>query len=157
MFQGRTSELKKLNKATVKKYIFQNEVRNLKNSLYFRRELAKLENKKNHIFCLLWENFQLYAQKKKVSYSFLYNGPKFSKSKYFLIIIIKHFFSFYKFLFYTQQAFVFHLLRDCCNVHGHPVAFFIFFFFKNILIPFTSFFMFVVFLYFLDNIWLINI
>ena len=33
--------------------------------------------------------------------------------------MIKHFFSFYNLFFYTEQAFVFYLLRDFCNVHDH--------------------------------------
>ena len=65
IFQGRTSELKKLNKATVKKYIFENEVRNLKNSLYFRRELAKLENKKITFFVCCERTFNYMRKRKK--------------------------------------------------------------------------------------------
>ena len=36
----------------------------------------------------------------------------------------KAFFSFYNIFCYTWQAFVFHLLRDFCNVYNHIVAFF---------------------------------
>ena len=38
--------------------------------------------------------------------------------------MIKHFFSFSNIFFYTQQAFVLHILRDFCNVHDHIIAFF---------------------------------
>ena len=43
----------------------------------------------------------------------------FSKLKHFFILTTKHFFSFYNIFFYTQQAFVFHFLRDFCNVYDH--------------------------------------
>ena len=39
------------------------------------------------------------AQKKKVSYTFSDKEAKFCKLKYFLIILMKHFFSFYNILF----------------------------------------------------------
>ena len=58
----------------------------------------------------------------------------------FSVIIIRHFFSCYNIFFYTEPAFVFHLLRDFCNVHDQIVGFFSFFFFRKILISFTSFF-----------------
>ena len=69
-----------------------------------------------------------------------YKEAKFSKSKYFLKIIMKRFFSFYNILFYTQQGFVFHFLRDFCNVHDQIVAFF-FLFFRKIVVSFTSIFL----------------
>ena len=53
----------------------------------------------------------LESLKIKKSYTFSYNYKR-------------AFFSFYIFC-YTQQAFVFHLLRDFCNVHDHIVAFFL--------------------------------
>ena len=86
----------------------------------------------------------------KKNYTFLYKEAQFSKSKYFLVIIIQNFFSFYNIFFYTQQAFAFHLLRDFCN--AHCCCFF--FFYRKILISSASFFF--SFLYFLDNILLIN-
>ena len=55
----------------------------------------------------------------------------FFKKKSFL------FFSFYSIFFYTQQAFVFHFLRDFYIVHDHIVVFF-FFFFTVIFISFKS-------------------
>ena len=58
-------------------------------------------------------------QKKRVSYTFPNKEAKFSKLKYFLIIIIKRFFSFYDIFFYTQPVDFLHLLRDFCNVHDH--------------------------------------
>ena len=45
----------------------------------------------------------------------------------FLIIITNRFWSFCNIFFYTQKAFVFHFLRDFCNVHDNIVAFFLFF------------------------------
>ena len=44
-------------------------------------------------------------------YTFPYKEVKFSKLKHFLIIIMKSFLQFYNTFFYTQQAFVFNLLR----------------------------------------------
>ena len=58
------------------------------------------------------ELFKYKHKRKKVSYTVPYKEEKFSKLKCFLIIIIKSFFSFYNIFFYTQQAFIFHLLRD---------------------------------------------
>ena len=57
-----------------------------------------------------------------------------------LIVIIRHFLSFYNIFFYTQQPFVSHFLLNFCIIHDHIVAFFIFFFFSKTLISFTSFF-----------------
>ena len=80
----------------------------------------------------------LQSLKIKNFYIFSHKEAKFSKLKYFLIIITWHFFSFYNIFFYTQKAFFFLLLRDFCNVHNHSVAFF-FFFFRKILMSFSSF------------------
>ena len=52
-------------------------------------------------------------------YTFSFKEVKIFKLKYFLIIIIRHFFSFYIIVFYTQQAFVLLHLRDFCNVQNH--------------------------------------
>ena len=57
-----------------------------------------------------------------------------------LIIIIRHFFSFYNIFFYTRQPFVSHFLLNFYIVHNHIVAF-LFFFFSKTLISFTSFFL----------------
>ena len=46
----------------------------------------------------------------------------------FLIIIKRHFFSFYNIFFYIQQGSVFHPLRNVCNVHNNIVAYFLFLF-----------------------------
>ena len=78
--------------------------------------------------------------KTKLFYTFSYKEAKLSKLKSFFIIIIKPLFSFCNIFFCTQQAFVFHFLRDFCNIHDHIVAFF-FFFFRKILMSFTSFFL----------------
>ena len=54
---------------------------NLKKFLYFSKELAKPENQKFHIFCLLRENFSNINAKENVSYTFPYKEAKFSKLK----------------------------------------------------------------------------
>ena len=94
-------------------------------------------------------------RKRKPKKLFIFHAKfsKFSKLKYFLIIIIKHFFSFYNIFFYRQKAFIFHLLKDFCNAHDHFVAFFLLQ--KDFDIFHELFF--VVFLYFLDNIQLADI
>ena len=56
-----------------------------------------------------------------------------------------------KYFLYTQQAFVFYLLRYFCNVQEHIVTFFSL---ERFLYPLGAFF--VVFVYFLDNIGLKN-
>ena len=68
--------------------------------------------------------------------------------------MIKHIFSYYNIFFSTQQAFAFHFRRDFSR-RSQPYCFLFFFFFRKVLISFISFF--VVFLYFLDNIQLINV
>ena len=56
------------------------------------------------------------------------SSEDFSQSLFFKIIVSynydKAFFSFYDIFFYTQEAFVFHLLVDLCIVHDHIVAYF---------------------------------
>ena len=83
--------------------------------------------------------FWIQVQKKNVSYTFHYKEAKFSKLRYFLIMIIKRFFSFYNTSFYTQPVYLIYLLKYFCNVHDDIVAFFLFFFRKSF-ISFTSFF-----------------
>ena len=61
--------------------------------------------------------------KEKISSTFSYKEAKFSKLKFFLIIIIKRFSSFYNDFFYTQPVYFFRPLRDFCNAHDHFVAF----------------------------------
>ena len=71
-FQKVTLWAQKLKKPTLKNFIFQEmEFPSLKleTFLYFRREHAKPENKKFHMFCLLRENFSNISEKEK---SFLY-------------------------------------------------------------------------------------
>ena len=61
----------------------------------FRSDPAKPGNQKIHIFCLLRGSFSNISAKEK---SFLYlpfKEENFYKLKYFLIIIVKCFFSFY--------------------------------------------------------------
>ena len=112
----------------------------------FKRELSELKKIHPEKIYYVSGNFlasglqNLYfgemEKKYKVSYTFWCKEEKFSKLKYFLIIIIKHFFSFIYFLF-TQQFFFLSSERFC-NVRNHIVTFF--FFFRKILIFFTSFF-----------------
>ena len=71
----------------------------LKNFLYFRKKLPWSENQKSI--------FIKQAQKKKVSYTFPYKEAKFSKLKYFLIIIMKCFFSVYSTFVYTKPVVLF--------------------------------------------------
>ena len=98
----------------------------LKDFPIFQEELPKTEKQKFYNFCLLRENFSNISTKEKNFLYFSFKEAKFSKSKYFLIIIIKRFFSFYNIFCYTKQAFVFHLLVDFCIVYDHIVAFFLF-------------------------------
>ena len=94
--------------------------------LYFRkRKLERETLEKDLIFqevtCKAWES--------KISYAFSYKELKVSKLKYFFITIIKHLdynkmSSHSKYFLYTQQAFVFYLLRYFCNVQEHIVTFF---------------------------------
>ena len=136
-FQEETSKLKKKKKkkkkknhATKSSYIFSNEKLFLyfgkRNFLIFsqkffcyisgnetlkrkrlKRELAKPENQKFQIICLLREDFSNICAKEKSFLYFLYKEAKFSKLKYFLIIVIKRFFSFYNICFYTQPVYFF--------------------------------------------------
>ena len=86
-------------------------------------------------------NYQIFIKKFSIFYRNFPSFPSFFRSifilhqknflshyffKKFLIIIIRHFFSFYNIFFYTQQAFVFHLLSDFCNVPDHIVTFSLF-------------------------------
>ena len=101
--------------------------------LFISQEKTCLKNKNFLYFlnfvCLLRENLlNISAKRKKtVSNTFLNKEAKCSKLKYFLIILIKHaIFSFYNIFSYTQQSFVFRLLRDFFNVHDYFLAFFLF-------------------------------
>ena len=90
---------------------------------------------------------------KKVSYILPYKEAKFSKLRYFLIIIIKCFFSFY-YIFFNTQSVCFFIFCEIFVTFTTILSLFFLFFFRMILIFFTSFF-FLVFIYFLDNIQLI--
>ena len=105
---------------------------NLKKSvLYFTRTFQSLKIKNCPFFVCCERTFQIWAQKKRVSYTFSYTGAKFSKLKYFLILITKHLFSLYDIFFYTQQAFAFHILKNVSYVHDHIAGFLFFFFFMS--------------------------
>ena len=76
---------------------------------------------------LIFPEVTFKAWKSKIVNTFSYKDAKFSKLKYFLMIMVRHFFSFYIIFLYTQQAFVFHLLRYFCNVHDHIATSLLFF------------------------------
>ena len=108
----------------------------LKNPLLFRERTYKAWKSKIsyiffHIFCLLE------AQRKKVSCTFLYKEERFSKLKYFLMIMIKHFFSFYDVFSILRNllSFIFWWIYD----HSRPYCCF-FFLIRKIFISITSFF-----------------
>ena len=106
-------------KIAQKKVLIFSYVSNIKKLLIFFQKKAVLifrekETLKNFFMSHKTENLKNFP------------SSKFSKLKYFLIIIIPYFFSFYNIFFNTQQAFVFHLLRDFCSVNDHIVDFFLF-------------------------------
>ena len=111
----------------------------LKKNVFSKLNMESLKIKNfsyfSHIFCLLRKNFSNISKKEKSekSYTFSCKESKFSKVKCFLVIMIRHFFSFYNIFFYTSPVQFFHLLRDFCKIRNHIVCFFL-------LIPFTSFF-----------------
>ena len=68
-------------------------------------------------------NLQIYSFKTS-----LYSSSKeLSKSLFFTIIVSynynKAFFLILQYFFYSQKAFVFHLLRDFCSIHNNTVFF----------------------------------
>ena len=94
---------------------------------------------------LIFQEVTCKAWKSKISYTFSDKETKFSKLKYFPIIILKRFFSFFNIYFYTEQAFVFHFWEIFITFTTILSLFFLFFF-RKILISFASI------LYFLNNI-----
>ena len=66
---GRNFQVQKMKKKLLKCFLYFGKWNFLatssKSSLYFRKELAKPENKKFHIFCLLRENFSNISAKQK--------------------------------------------------------------------------------------------
>ena len=80
--------------------------------------------------------------------SFFSDVNLYSKSLFFKIIVSyncnKAFFShsiIFLYAAYTQQVFLFHFLRDFCNVHDHIFSAFFFSFFRKTLMSFASFFL----------------
>ena len=150
-----SSSLKNKNKFTPKKFLIFWEMELPNSNIVGSRNFKKLlifpevtfwdqKMKKLLIFqevtCKCWKYFFFL--------NFSYKEAQFSKLKYFFIIIMRHFFSFYRiFFFYTQQAFVFHLVVDFYMVHSYVVTFFLFL--KNFGIFHKLFFY---SLYFLDTI-----
>ena len=90
----------------------------LKRKLFLCSYISGRSPKKT--FYISGGNLQSLKIKKKFN-TFPFKEAKFCKLRYFFIIIKKHLFLFYVF-FYTQQAFVFHFLRDFCNGHNHIVV-----------------------------------
>ena len=89
------------------------------NGWYFFQKFGVI---KKYFFQKFWSYFGVFsnitAKEKvshtytaKVSYTFPYKEAKFSKLKYFIIIIIKRFFSFCNIFFFTQPVYFFHFLR----------------------------------------------
>ena len=73
----------------------------LKNFLIFQEVTCKSWKSK-----IIYIRFKYKRKRKKVSYTFPYKEAKFSKLKHLLIMIIRHFFSFYNIFFYTQRIFI---------------------------------------------------
>ena len=106
------------------------------NFLYFKKRKKKRKkflafSQKKAVF-MFWERetakkVTCKGWKSKIFYTCHYKEVNFSKLKYFFIIIIKGFFSFYNIFFYTQQAFLYHPQRGFSNALDHIVAFFCFF------------------------------
>ena len=146
--QGVTFRAQKLKQSTIKTFLLfprnENFQRQAYETSYISGENLKVLKIKNMFF--------KHKRKKKVSDTFPCKEAKFCNLKYFLIILIKGFFSFYNIFFYTQPVSFFHLLRDICNINNHIVAFF------HLQKDFEMFheLSFVIFLYFLNNIQLIN-
>ena len=90
-------------------------VLSLKSFLYFRKELARHENKKILIFLLK-------HKRKRRKFLILFVIKKF----HFFIIIIKRFFSLYNKFFYTEPVYSFNLLRDFVKMTTILSYFFLF-------------------------------
>ena len=70
--------------------------------------------------------FKHKSKRKKFLILSRYKEAKFSKLKYFLIIIAKCFFSFYNNFSYTQPVYFFYFLREFFNIQDQIIAIFIF-------------------------------
>ena len=95
----------------------------LKKLLIFHERVCKAWKSKISQFLSVERELLNISLEEKSFLCFPYQKVKLSKSKYFLIIIMKRFFSFYNVFFYTQEAHIFHLLIGICNIHHHIVAF----------------------------------
>ena len=76
----------------------------LKKLIIFQEKTCKVSKSEKKVFSER-EPFKCKHKRKKVSYTFPYKQIKFSKSKHFLIIIIKSFFSFYNILYSRSFCF----------------------------------------------------
>ena len=125
-------KLKKKKKNNSKKFLKLREMElsspTLKDFWYFWRNLQTLKIKCFLYFFLhfLFVGRELFKHKHKGKKFFIPFFIQFSKLKYFFIIIIKRFFSFYNIFLYAPPVYFFHLLKDFCNVHNLIVAFFLF-------------------------------
>ena len=93
-----------------------------KSYIFSKESFSYISGNRNSKKLPIYQRVTCKASKSKTVCTFPYKDAKFSKLKYFFTIIIKCFFSFYNIFFYTQEAFVFHLLRDSCN---HIATFFL--------------------------------
>ena len=77
--------------------------------------------------------YQTWAQKTNVSYTYSYKKEKFPKLKYLLIIMIKHFFSFYNIFSVLNKLlfFIFWEIFETLKVHDHTVVFFLLVLYKD--------------------------
>ena len=105
----------------------------LKNFSHFRRNFQSLKIKIIFFFVFFFEIelFNYKRKRKKFFILFLIKKIKFSKLKYFLIIIIEPFFSFNNILFCTEQAFVFIFWKTFVTFTTTLSLFFIFFLEKD--------------------------
>ena len=89
--------------------------------IFSLKKFLTFQQRTCHIF------FSNISSRENVCYIFPYKEAKFSKLKYFLVIIMKFFsHSFFLTLFYNQPVYFFHLLRDFCNMDYHIATFFLF-------------------------------
>ena len=121
IFQKKLFRLKKKAKRpTFKNFLIfcEMEQKFLKKFLIFKEETYN--SWKSNVFYI---TFQTWPEKENVPYTFPYKEAKFSKLKFFLIIIMKLFSPFYNIFFSIQPVSFFYLPKNFCNVHDHIAAF----------------------------------
>ena len=102
------------------------------------------KSKKNYFFFshFLFVERELFKHRRKKKPRFLYFPYKegnFSKSKYFLIIIIKHFFLIFIIFFSIHNQFIFSIFWELFVTFTTILSLFFFFFFRKIFISFMRF------------------